>query len=68
LQFSPTYKEPFADRGIVVVRKGGGIFSLKGKYCKVSILYGNQTFMTTVAGSTATPLTYLGPEAEQTPK
>jgi prepilin-type N-terminal cleavage/methylation domain-containing protein len=68
LQYSKTYREPFADKGIVVVRKGGGIFNISGKYCNVSVMYANQTFMTTIAGSTAAPLTYLGPEGEQTPK
>jgi prepilin-type N-terminal cleavage/methylation domain-containing protein len=68
LQWSKNFKEPFADRGIVLVRKGGGIFTIKGRYCKVNIVYANQTFMTTLAGSSAAPLTYLGPESEQSPK
>jgi prepilin-type N-terminal cleavage/methylation domain-containing protein len=68
LTFSKNYREPFAEKGVVVVRKGGGIFSIKGRYCKVSYMYGNQTFMTTLAGSTAPALTYLGPEGEQSPK
>jgi prepilin-type N-terminal cleavage/methylation domain-containing protein len=68
LQFSKLYPEPFGEKGIVVVRKGGGIYSLKGRYCTVNLMYGNQSFKTTLEGSTEAALTYLAPEGEQTPK
>jgi prepilin-type N-terminal cleavage/methylation domain-containing protein len=68
LQWSTMYKSPFANKGFVMVRKGGGQFSNMSKYATIRVLYNSQTFATTIPGSTAQPLTYLGPDAEQVPK
>jgi prepilin-type N-terminal cleavage/methylation domain-containing protein len=69
LQWSATYKAPFANKGFVMVRKGGGTFNNQSKYATIRVLYNSQTFKTTIAGSSnIQPLTYLGPEGEQAPK
>lgn len=68
LTWSSVYKAPFSNKGFVMVRKGGGIFSNASKYATIRVLYNSQTFMTTIQGSTTQPLTYLGPEGEQSPK
>jgi prepilin-type N-terminal cleavage/methylation domain-containing protein len=68
LQWSATYKAPFSNKGFVMVRKGGGTFNNQARYATIRVLYNSQTFKTTVAGSSVQPLTYLGPEGEQSPK
>jgi prepilin-type N-terminal cleavage/methylation domain-containing protein len=69
LQWSATYKSPFSNKGFVVVRKGGGSFNNQARYATIRVLYNSQTFRTTIAGSgNIQPLTYLGPDSEQTPK
>jgi hypothetical protein len=65
LCFDEEWMDPFRKKGFVVVRKGGGIFNIKGRYAKVNILYGNQAFTTTIPGSQ--PLRYLTPNKEVTP-
>jgi hypothetical protein len=67
LCFDEEWKTPFGKKGFVVVRKGGGIFNIKGKYAKVSVLYGNQTFLTTIPGSKLPSLCYLTPNKEVIP-
>jgi hypothetical protein len=67
LCFDEEWVDPFRNKGFVVVRKGGGIFNIKGRYAKVNILYGNQTFMTTIPGSQLPGLCYLTPNKEVTP-
>jgi prepilin-type N-terminal cleavage/methylation domain-containing protein len=68
LQWSATYKTPFSNKGFVMIRKGGAMFKARDKYAVVKVVYQNQSFITTVTGSTAAPLTYLGPNAAQNPK
>jgi len=61
LLFDQEWKTPFGQKYIVIVRKGGGIYTIRGKYARLNILYGNQTFRTTVQGSTAPARAYLPP-------
>lgn len=69
LQWSATYKAPFSNKGFVIVRKGGGTFANQSKYATIRVLYNSQTFKTTISGSgNILPLTYLGPDSEQSPK
>jgi len=69
LTWSSSYKSPFSNKGFVMVRKGGGTFSNTAKYARVDYVYNSQTFKTTITGgANIFPLTYLGPESEQTPK
>ena len=68
LVWSATYKAPFSNKGFVMVRKGGGTFNNQARYATIRVLYNSQTFKTTIAGSSVQPLTYLGPESEQSPK
>jgi hypothetical protein len=67
LCFDEEWMDPFRKKGFVVVRKGGGIFNIRGRYARVNILYGNQTFMTTVQGSQLPGLRYLTPSKEVAP-
>ena len=68
LPWSGTYKTPFSNKGFVMIRKGGAIFKARERYAVVKVVYQNQAFTTTVTGSSAAPLTYLGPDASQNPK
>ena len=68
LSWSSTFRTPFSNKGFVMIRKGGGIFKAREKYATVKVVYQNQSFLTTVTGSTAASLTYLGPEGVQAPK
>jgi len=68
IMWSSTYKTPFSTKGFVMIRKGGAIFKARDKYAIVRVVYANQSFTTTVKGSSAAPLTYLGPQSEQSPK
>jgi prepilin-type N-terminal cleavage/methylation domain-containing protein len=68
ITWSSTYKAPFSTKGFVMVRKGGAIFKARDKYATVKVVYANQSFTTTVAGSSAAALAYLGPEGTQNPK
>jgi len=67
LLFDAEWKTPFGNKGFVIVRKGGGMLNLKGKYARLNILYGNQTFRTTIQGSQAPGLSYLTPSKEVVP-
>jgi hypothetical protein len=67
LLFDQEWKTPFGQKYIVIVRKGGGIFTIRGKYASLNILYGNQTFRTTLQGSQAPGLSYLTPSREVIP-
>jgi len=67
LCFDEEWMDPFRKKGFVIVRKSGGIFNIRGRYARVNILYGNQTFMTTVQGSQLPGLRYLTPSKEVTP-
>lgn len=68
LEFSTTYKAPFSNKGFVIVRKGGGIFNGSAKYATLRVVYQSQTFKTTIEGGSSAALTYLGPDALQSPK
>jgi len=68
LTWSTTYKTPFSNKAFVMIRKGGGIFKAREKYATLNVVYQNQSFMTTVTGSTTAPLLYLAPEGTQTPQ
>jgi type II secretory pathway pseudopilin PulG len=65
LCFDEEWMDPFRKKGVVIIRKGGGMYSLRGRYTRVNLLYGNQTFTTTIPGSQ--PLRYLTPSKEVTP-
>jgi len=67
LCFDEEWATPFRKKGVVIVRKGGGIYCLRGRYARVNLLYGNQTFMTTIPGSQRPGLRYLTPTKEVTP-
>jgi len=67
LCFDEEWNTPFRNKGFVVIRKGGGIFNIKGRYARVNVLYGNQSFMTTVQGSHLPGLRYLTPSKEVIP-
>lgn len=68
LSWSTTFRTPFSNKGFVMIRKGGAIFKAREKYAVVKVVYQNQSFITTVTGSTAPTLTYLGPAGTQAPK
>ena len=68
LTWSSTYRTPFANKGFVMIRKGGAIFKAREKHATIKIVYQNQSFITTDMGSSAAPLRYLGPNSLQTPK
>jgi len=36
------YKTPFGDKGFVIVRKGGGVVIVKGRYSKLKFVFSNQ--------------------------
>ena len=66
--WSSNFRTPFSNKGFVMVRKGGAIFKARERYAIVKVVYQNQSFTTTVTGSTAARFTYLGPDAKQEPK
>ncbi len=66
--WSATFRTPFSNKGFVMVRKGGAIFKARERYAIVKVVYQNQSFTTSVTGSSAAKLTYLGPEGTQAPK
>lgn len=68
LQWHSTYKTPFSNKGFVMIRKGGAMFKARDKYAVVKVVYQNQSFKTTVQGSSAAALTYIGPGGAQNPK
>lgn len=68
LQWSSSYKAPFSNKGFVMVRKGGGLFNGTAKYATIRVVYQNQSFKTTISGSSQAPLTYLGPDSQQSPQ
>ena len=63
-----SYSTPFSNKGFVIVRKGGGIFNGSAKYATLRVVYQSQTFKTTIEGGSSAALTYLGPDALQSPK
>jgi len=67
LCFDEEWKTPFGNKMFVIVRKGGGVFNCKSKYARVNVLYGNQTFLTTIPGSQDPGLCYLTPSKEVIP-
>lgn len=66
--WSSTYRTPFSNKGFVMVRKGGAIFKARERYAIVKVVYQNQSFMTTVQGSSAPTLAYLEPNGRKDPK
>jgi hypothetical protein len=70
LRFDPEWGKPFGDSGFVLIRKGGAILRARAKYATYGVVYGKQTFDTTVdqAGKPrAKPLTYLTPTHKVVP-
>jgi prepilin-type N-terminal cleavage/methylation domain-containing protein len=65
---SSTYKVPFSNKAFVMIRKGGAIFKARDKYASVRVIYQGQSFKTSISGSNAAQLTYLGPGEEQGPQ
>jgi prepilin-type N-terminal cleavage/methylation domain-containing protein len=61
-------KTPFSNKGFVMIRKGGAIFKARERYATVKVVYQNQSFLTTVSGSSAAGLVYLTPSGKETPK
>ena len=64
LRFDPEWETPFGNKGFVMIRKSGAIFKARAKYMSYGIVYGKETFDTSVDeyGKTDTkPLTYLTP-------
>ena len=68
LAWSFEYRTPFSNKGFVMIRKGGAIFKAREKYATVKVVYQNRSFRTTDWGSSAAPLSYLGPQSERQPK
>ena len=68
LKWHSTYRTPFSNKGFVMIRKGGAMFKARERYAVVKVVYQNQSFVTSVTGSSAAPLTYLGPDSAQNPK
>ncbi len=68
LTWSRTYAKPFGSKGFILIRKNGASEKIPSKYAIVKVVYKNQSFQTTVTGSTAPELTYLGPDSAQNPK
>lgn len=52
-------KQPFGNKGFVMVRKGGGIFSMSSRYVTEFTLYNGQAFDTTAGGGSG--ISYLIP-------
>jgi hypothetical protein len=67
LCFDEEWKTPFGKKRVVIISKGGGMFTMRGRYVRLDVLYGNQTFMTTIPGSQAPCLSYLTPNKEVIP-
>lgn len=59
-------KSPFSNKGFVMVRKGGAIFTLSARYVTPRVIYQGQSFKTTL-GTGGTGITYLGPEGVRAP-
>jgi prepilin-type N-terminal cleavage/methylation domain-containing protein len=68
ITWSSSYKAPFSNKGFVMVRKGGGTFNGMARYATIKVVYMNQSFRTTISGSSSQPLTYLGPDGAQSPQ
>lgn len=64
---STVFKEPFSNKGFVMIRKGGGTFKARDKYASIRVIYQGQSFKTTVSGSSNAAFTYLGPDKAQDP-
>ncbi|MFA6662188.1 MAG: type II secretion system protein [Bacilli bacterium] len=54
------WDSPFSTKGMVLVRKGGGTFTVRAKYAVAPVIYNNQTFDTTLGGANKS-LVYLKP-------
>ncbi|MDR2849437.1 MAG: prepilin-type N-terminal cleavage/methylation domain-containing protein [Verrucomicrobiota bacterium] len=54
-----TRTSPFSNKGFVMVRKGGAIFTLSAKYVNQFVIYQGQSFDTSAGGSV--PISYLIP-------
>ncbi|MCL1922182.1 MAG: type II secretion system GspH family protein [Kiritimatiellaeota bacterium] len=67
LEWHGTYKAPFSNKGFVMVRKGGGIFTGSAKYATINVVYANQSFRTSIQGGNSAEFTYLGPNELQQP-
>jgi len=67
LFFDEEWKTPFGQKCFVIVRKGGGVFTLNRKYARLVFLYNKQTFLTTIPGSQLPGLCYLTPSKEVIP-
>ncbi len=62
------YDAPFSNAGAVVIRKGGGVFTVRSRYATPKVIYNGQSFRTTVTGSQNAPLTYLSPGGLEQPQ
>ena len=66
MTFSDTDPKPFADKGFVMVRKGGAIFKGRSRYRDLGVIYNNQQFDTTLQSSSS-QLMYLKPNGTANP-
>lgn len=68
IKLGETYDTPFSNKGAVLIRKGGGMFTVRAKYATPNVIYNRQSFRTTVTGSQNEPLVYLSPKNTETPQ
>jgi type II secretory pathway pseudopilin PulG len=66
LYFNQQWTTPFGEKGVVMIRKGGGTFNCHPRYLTYRALYNSQTFRTTISDSQAPRLSYLTPNQEVT--
>jgi large exoprotein involved in heme utilization and adhesion len=43
LAWSSDYKTPFGNKGLVLVRKGGGTFNVQAKHATLRVIFNSQT-------------------------
>ncbi len=59
------WKKPFSNKGAVIIRKGGGMFRVRQKYCTPFVIYNRQSF--DANANSKYPLKYLTPTKEVIP-
>jgi hypothetical protein len=67
LLFDQQWDTPFGEKGVVLIRKGGGTYNLKAKYVTPRIFYNSTGFGMTPPGSKSPRLRYLTPIKEVIP-
>ena len=60
------WDKPFSDKGAVLVRLGGGMFTVRSRYAMPRVIYNGQTF--DANANSKYPLKYLTPDKEVVPR